>query len=132
MGAEPETHGGTVLATIVRRVVPWISLIVVVTLVWTWIGEYRAALGERAEAEASSTVEATATAPATAPYVRVLNDGLNLRAEPMTTATVLKTLKKDQRLMLLEKRSSWYKVRDDTGTEGWVAAGGRYTELVEP
>jgi uncharacterized protein YgiM (DUF1202 family) len=120
MGPEPATHGGSVLAAIVRRVVPWLSLIVVVTLVWTWVGEYRSAVGEREQSEPS------------APYVRVLNDGLNLRAEPMTTATVLKTLKKDQRLVLLEKRSSWYKVRDDTGTEGWVAAGGRYTELVEP
>jgi uncharacterized protein YgiM (DUF1202 family) len=112
--------------------VPWLSLIVVVTLVWTWVGEYRSAVGEREQSETSATAEATATPPASAPYVRVLNDGLNLRAEPMTTATVLKTLKKDQRLVLLEKRSSWYKVRDDTGTEGWVAAGGRYTELVEP
>jgi len=144
------------LSRLVRRVVPWVALIIVATLTWSFIGQYRRATdsggGETTGSpEASQTVdtnagaedaEATGSASATgdtaAPgtsstvYVLVLTDGLNLRSRPMTSAAVVKQLSKDARLTLLEKGSGWYRVVDSEGAEGWVAAGGSYTKLVEP
>lgn len=63
--------------------------------------------------------------------VVVLVDGLNLREQPSTAAKVVKRLQAGQRLLLLEQGSGWYRVRDMDGSEGWVAAGGRYTRLEE-
>jgi len=115
----------------IRRIVPWIGLIIVMVVLWTMFSDYRAALESP---ETTSTVEATVTAgvPDGQPYVVVLSDGLNLRAEPSTTSAIVKVLGSDQHLLLLEEGTGWYRVRDDGGIEGWVAAGGRYTELVRP
>ena len=155
---EVETTMGTdtdvsPLARFARMVVPWVGLIVIVTLTWSFVGQYRNAT-RSSGSETTGTTETTATdAPAgeggtdtaaendggtgetAAPsgtYVLVLADGLNLRSRPMTSATVVKQLPKDTQLVLLEKGSGWYLVRDPEGAEGWVAAGGSYTKLVEP
>ena len=137
------------LARFGRMVIPWVGLIIVVTLTWSFIGQYRNA-ARPADSETTGTPEASATVeaagggetgdstgesatPDTATtYVLVLAEGLNLRSRPMTSATVVKQLKKDTQLTLLEKGSGWYRVRDPEGAEGWVAAGGNYTQLVEP
>lgn len=115
----------------IRRVVPWLALAAVIAVLWSFIGDYRAAVDSK---DPNSSTEPTPTAQPTAgaPYVRVLSDGLNLRAEPSTTAQVLKVLAVEQQLVFIEEGIGWYHVRDADGTEGWVAAGGRYTELVEP
>lgn len=139
---------------VLRAVGPWVVLGLIGILALGYLGEYRSATrgddgrdGSPASQEstapagsdsgdAGAGAEETATepsgeTPATGRFVRVLTEGLNLRAEPMTSATVIKTLTSGQRLTLLEEGSGWYRVRDEVGDEGWVAAGGRYTELVE-
>jgi uncharacterized protein YgiM (DUF1202 family) len=129
-----------------------VTLIVLGALILGFWAQYRSA-GERASRtetppESTATVEPTATdapegeggeggsgesaPPAAGERVRVLAEGLNMRSNPMTSATVIKRLPKDQLLVLLEKSSGWYKVKDSAGDEGWVAAGGRYSELVAP
>jgi SH3-like domain-containing protein len=129
---QPERSGG-ILMGILKRVVPWIALIAVVALAWTYIGQYRSEVADRASSETSGTVEATGTTGAEAgTLVKVLNDGLNLRAEPSTNATVIRQLAKDQQLVLVDRASGWYQVRDADGTVGWVAAGGSYTVLIQP
>ena len=123
----PETN---ILWRATRIVVPWIGLIVVVTVAWTLLSDYRAAIRG---AEATATVEPTATVAVPGdPYVRVLSDGLNLRAEPSTTAAIVRVLDQGLELAFVEESTGWYHVRDTDGTEGWVAAGGTYTELVTP
>lgn len=149
----------TPLSRFVRGALAWVALVVVITLTLSFIGAYRSAMRARETRggqEATGTPEPTSSvepadgtdgagstgsgtgsaqegSPGTAEvYVLVLADGLNLRTRPMTSATVVKQLAKDTRLVLLEKGSGWYRVRDPEGDEGWVAAGGRYTELVEP
>lgn len=124
-----QTNG--ILQAIMRRVVPWIALIAVVTLAWSYLGQYRDAMDDRAANEPTATVDATGTATPEGTYVLVVANELNLRAEAMTTSTIIKKLKKDDKLTLIEKSSSWYKVQDATGAVGWVAAGGQYTQLVE-
>ena len=140
-------------ARVLRAVGPWIALGLIGMLVLGYLGEYRSATREDSGGRTPQSQEGTATpgaegtdsgtgteepaeapsgeTPATGRFVRVLTEGLNLRAEPMTSATVIKTLTAGQRLALIEEGSGWYRVRDEVGDEGWVAAGGRYTELVE-
>jgi N-acetylmuramoyl-L-alanine amidase len=116
-----------------RIVVPWVALILVVMVAWALLSDYRVAARHQASQQESSE-EATTTAeiPADQPYVRVLSDGLNLRAEPSTASNVVVVLNAEERLVFVEETTGWYHVRRTDGTEGWVAAGGRYTELVRP
>ena len=131
MRDENRSPGASILWTATRIVVPWIGLILVVTVVWSLLTQYRDAVDGR---ESTTTVEATSAVGATAggPYVLVLSDGLNLRSDPSTTSTVVKVLDRDQQLVFIEEGTGWYHVRDNTGVEGWVAAGGTYTKLVTP
>ncbi len=126
-----DRQAGDVLSRAARVVVPWVGLIVVVTIAWSILTDYRAAVDAP---ETTSTVEATASAGVVSdqPYVVVLSDGLNLRAEPSTDAAVVSVLNADTKLALVEQGTGWYHVRLADGTEGWVAAGGRFTRLVEP
>ncbi len=116
---------------VLRIVVPWVLLGIVAAVLWSFITDYRAASDA---AETTGSVEATQQAGVSAsePYVLVLSDGLNLRAEASTASAVVQVLSVDQQLMLLEEGLGWYRVRTAEGVEGWVAAGGAYTRLVQP
>lgn len=123
--------GTNVLVKAVRIIVPWVGLAVVMAILWNLVGDYRAAL-DAPPTDGSAEATLTAGTVAGQPYVKVLSDGLNLRAEPSTTSGVVKVLNADQQLVLIEEGTGWYHVRDTDGVEGWVAAGGRYTQLVQP
>jgi uncharacterized protein YgiM (DUF1202 family) len=99
--------------------------------VWSFITDYRAA-SDAARTEGSVEATEQAEASASAPYVVVLSDGLNLRAEASTGSAVVQVLSADQHLTLVEEGVGWYHVRTSEGVEGWVAAGGAYTQLVTP
>jgi SH3-like domain-containing protein len=120
-----------VVIRIVRIVVPWILLLAVGAVLWSLVEDYRAAT-DAAESGGSAETTAQAEIATTEPYVVVLSDGLNLRAEASTTSAVVQVLAVDQRLALVEEGLGWYRVRTAEGVEGWVAAGGRYTQLVKP
>jgi len=120
----------------------WIALGIVALIAFNAYGDYRAAVRAQAtsgrSSEQSGSVDASGTggsgegtgaaAPAS---VQVLAEGLSLREKPQTSGKLIKKLKKGENLALLEKGSGWYKVRDATGAEGWIAAGGQYSKLVE-
>ncbi len=131
MGHDEGSSGGNLLLRAISVVVPWTALVVVLVVVIATTAEYRS---ERRSWElgATSTVEATGTPGDTQAFVRVLSDGLNLRSEPSTSAAIIAVLALDQQLVFIEERAGWYRVRTTEGTEGWVAAGGRYTELIQP
>jgi uncharacterized protein YgiM (DUF1202 family) len=59
----------------------------------------------------------------------VIADGLNLRTQPSTSASVIKRLAANVKLELLGTREGWYQVRDSEGYEGWIAAGGQYSRI---
>ena len=120
-----------ILWSAARIIVPWVGLVVVITVAWSLIADYRDAVDV---VETTTTVESTSTAGIVAgePYVMVLSDGLNLRIEPSTSSTVVKVLDEGQQLAFIEEGTGWYHVRDPAGVEGWVAAGGTYTQLVTP
>jgi len=127
------------VATIVGA---WIALGVVASVAFNAYGDYRAEVRSQAasgrsgeqtasvDASGTKSGEGTGTAAA-APTVLVLAEGLNLREKPDTSAKVIKKLKKGASLALVEKGLGWYRVRDAEGAEGWVAAGGQYSKLVE-
>ncbi len=128
-GHSPDMSG---LVRAVRFIVPWVLLLIVGAVLWGFISDYREA---RAAAEAEESAETTQQPGAVltaGPYVVVLSDGLNLRAEASTTSPVVQVLSIDQQLVLLEEGTGWYHVRTADGVEGWVAAGGSYTQLVTP
>ena len=132
------------LLRIVRVVVPWIALIAVVTVALTLWSEFRfeadrvspsaestATVAPEDDTDSGSTA-ATGTVPPDAPYVRVKADGLNLRADASTDSEVVKKLPTGTILSYVESANGWYHVRDTEGAEGWVAAGGSFSELVQP
>ena len=153
VAGQRQIAGDSLIVRAIRVVVPWVVLAVIAILVFSYLGRYLASTddngGEAPTAETTATPEPDTTpdtgtvddptsdatsddvadTPGSIGTVVVLAEGLNLRAEPMTSATVIKQLKEGARLILLEEGTGWYRVRDDVGAEGWVAAGGQYTRL---
>jgi uncharacterized protein YkwD len=81
-----------------------------------------------ATATVAATVPATTTAPTGNVYV-IATSGLNLRAQPNSTATVVAVLTYGQRLTALAPKSApdaggvaWQNVRTDANQTGWAAA----------
>ncbi len=139
--AGPQSEGQYDLVRLGRRIGAWVLLVVFVWIAYSWYADFRSApksvTTPKTSTETTQSVESTgaaagegsATPDATTPVVIVLAEGLNLRAKPMTSSDVIKKLKRGTSLELLETAAGWYRVRDAAGDEGWVAAGGNYTEL---
>ncbi len=140
----PASRGQIATMRIARIVGAWALLLILAWLAWGMYGDYRStpkspgALPGSTPATQSveptgtdASAEATTKPVGTKPTVTVLAEGLNLRKKPMTSADVIKKLKSGSSLELLETANGWYRVRDNTGDEGWVAAGGNYSELVK-
>jgi len=125
--------------------------VLLVIVLWVALGfyaDYRGAVRasrtggsteESASVDTTGTVEEPAqpgttgtTGAAVTPAagsVTVIADGLNLRTQPSTSASVIKRLDANVKLELLGTREGWYQVRDADGYEGWIAAGGQYSRL---
>lgn len=129
-GQEP-LRDDSILRRASRIAIPWIALIIVVLMMWTFVSDYRR---DVRTSETTSTAEATAVAGIQdgEAYVEILTDGLNLRSEPSTSAGVVAVLTGGAKTALIEEGAGWYHVRTADGAEGWVAAGGSYTKLVQP
>ncbi|MCH9024750.1 MAG: SH3 domain-containing protein [candidate division Zixibacteria bacterium] len=52
--------------------------------------------------------------------VEIRSESANIRQSPTTNSSVVTTAVKGDKLVILEKRSSWYKVKTSSGTVGWV------------
>jgi uncharacterized protein YgiM (DUF1202 family) len=125
-------------------VLPWVLLAVLLWVVLAVYADYRGAVRAArsgGSVEETASVDTTQTeevgqdvppgvvaTPAKGTVV-VLAEGLNLRTQPNTSASVIKRLPANVKLELLGTADGWYQVRDAEGYEGWVAAGGRYTKL---
>ncbi|MHB1340158.1 MAG: SH3 domain-containing protein [Coriobacteriia bacterium] len=140
----PDRSPQSVLSGVLSKIVPWLILVIVAWVALGAYGNYRQALREsrdQGSQESTGSAESSATTDAVAPVegdgtadgavVVVLIDGLNMRTKPQTSAAVIKKLDKDARLTLIETSAGWYHVRDSAGDDGFVAAGGQYTKLVE-
>jgi uncharacterized protein YgiM (DUF1202 family) len=66
--------------------------------------------------------EPTTKAPAEAPKRLVVSVGqANLREKPDAKSKILQVLSKGTKLVVVGKGNQWYRVRLDSGREGWVA-----------
>ncbi len=54
--------------------------------------------------------------------VRVTASTLNVRGEPSTTAPIVATVRRNQRLDLIARDQEWSRVRLSSGESGWVAS----------
>jgi len=55
--------------------------------------------------------------------VRLINGRAELRIAPYYRADISKVLAKGDEVMILSKTTSWLRVRDPEGTEGWISQG---------
>ncbi len=66
--------------------------------------------------------EAPPKAPAGAPQRLIISVGqANLREKPDARSRILQVLSKGTKLVVISKGNQWYRVRLDSGREGWVA-----------
>jgi hypothetical protein len=127
---------------IARGVFGVIVLIIIVVLVNGWWGEYRRGDAPVTPAEATSTPQPTPEQPAaegeepaaetpaaSGATVIVLIEGLNFRKEPSREGELIRGLTRGTRLVHIETVDAWYRVKDESGVEGYVSASPQYTEL---
>jgi len=136
---------------IVRAIGGVALLLAVIIVLLSIIGGYSDAIDRRDAGDdiavTTSTLEPTGTTEPTASIeattlsqdsgvsnpqktVIVLVQDLKLRTGPSRSNDVIRSLDKDTRLTYLDTSGDWYHVKDASGTEGYVAAGGHYSKLV--
>lgn len=124
---------------VVRWTVPWVLLAVVAWYLWGFYTEFQLnarttaaayVSPEQAALQTTSTADATSTVPAGMVAVALV-DGVRLRTTPSANGQVAASVGKGTRLVLLEKRSTWYKVRDPLGHIGWVTPAAKFVQIVK-
>jgi len=124
-----------------------VALVIIVILVFNWIGDFRSAgdVDQPGSAETTGSAAATKTpsgetqegssggtpptAAASIGTVTVLVDGLNFRTEPSRDAELIRGLDAGEKLLLLEEQESWLKVKDSAGAVGYVSSSSQYTTV---
>lgn len=124
---------------VVRWTVPWVLLAVVAWYLWGFYTEFRLnarttaaayVTPEQAALQTTSTANATSTVPAGMVGVALV-DGVRLRTTPSANGQVAASVGKGTKLILLEKRNTWYKVRDPLGHIGWVTPSAKFVQIVK-
>ncbi|HEY3318721.1 MAG TPA: SH3 domain-containing protein [Coriobacteriia bacterium] len=136
----------SVALTVVKRGAAWAVLALVLILVWSWYGSYRASQAawdaeqnrpkpsEAASAAAATErpVQTSAKAPTVGSQiskVMIVSD-VTMRKDPSASAGAVRDLRKGEQLILVGQVGPWYKVTDASGAIGWVSASDRYTKIV--
>ncbi|MBD2867943.1 C40 family peptidase [Paenibacillus arenilitoris] len=56
--------------------------------------------------------------------------GVNMRTSPSTSAKVVRTLKRGEKVTIVEKANAyWYKITDSTGKTGYISTSSKYVEV---
>lgn len=127
------------IVKVVRWTVPWVLLAVVAWYLWGFYIEFQLnarttaaayVTPEQAALQTTSTAQATSTVPAGMVGVALV-DGVRLRITPSANGQTVASVGKGTRLLLLEKRNSWYKVQDPLGHVGWVTASAKFIQIVK-
>ena len=143
---------------IVRSVAGIVVLIVLVSVVLRWWGQYRDMASEArsateigspaqkaAEAEAApktqdadkpATADETAQEPADETpeatqdqqTLEITTQGLNLRTEPDRGSASVRGLNRGEVVTLLAEQNGWYQVRDAQGAVGWISSNSSYSK----
>jgi SH3-like domain-containing protein len=127
------------IAKVVRWTVPWVLLVVVSWYLWGFYTQFKLSARtaatayvtpEQAAMRTTATVEATLSVPAGQVGVALV-DGVRLRTTPAENAQVTASVGKGTKLVLLEKRDNWYRVRDPLGHIGWVTSSDKFIQIVK-
>jgi len=117
---------------IIRAAVGVVVIMVLGFVVMNWWNDYKSAAATK---NVAAVVAATTATPAPAAAVTGVGvaqiDGVNFRTKPSSSAKLIRGLKKGEKVTVLLKEGSWYKVKDSKGKTGWVTANGDYVVLTE-
>jgi hypothetical protein len=102
-------------------ILPWLALLGVIYLVWVVWGRFPDMQAQSAAngQVSTSTVEASSTLVIGMTGV-VTGEKLVLLDEPGSGGVELGSLEQDEPFEIVEKRGTWYKIRDGEGHLGWV------------
>jgi uncharacterized protein YgiM (DUF1202 family) len=80
------------------------------------------------------SLEPPTPTPVPAPYVSVVLDDVNIRAEASTRARVLRTAARDETFVVTGQTSdcAWLRIAVDGGAVGWISGNPAYTALDQP
>jgi len=118
-------------AKMIRAAIGVVIVIVLGFTVLNWWNDYKSA------AATKKVAVVTTTTGSTAPTVTVTGigvakiDGVNFRTKPSSSAKLIRGLKKGEKVTVLMKEGTWYKVKDSKNKTGWVTANGDYVVLTK-
>lgn len=112
---------------VVRALVGIVVLVVLGLVVMNYWTDYRSARTSMPSAPAATADETTATGGLAVVGVGTARiDGVNFRTKPASSATLIRSLKKGEKVTVLLKDGQWYQVKDSKGKTGWVTANADY------
>lgn len=130
----------TALVRVIKAVAGVIVLVVLLSVVTRWWGEYKEGETESpptATSTATSTVAAQSAEASRAAAVKagmklvVLADGLNMRKNSSREADVVRGLKEGEKLTVLNSKPGWYQVQDAKKKKGWISSSPSYSKVVK-
>jgi hypothetical protein len=134
IGAQQEGLASRPVVRLLRRAVPWILLGVVGFACLSYYTDYKeqaAKLNKPAAATTAKGKAATAKGKAAAaPSMVMAVTEVNWHKEPSAASDTIRLLRKDEKLTLVSKDGTWYKVTDASGQTGYLTASDQYTKLV--
>lgn len=94
----------------------------------TMAGQVFAGVSHAAEAPQAAAAAQQVSASQTGNIIA----SVNLRKEPSTSSSVIRLMKKGEKVTILDKHnSSWYKVRDEKGNTGYMSTRSQYIQVAE-
>jgi len=119
---------------LVKAALGVIVILVLLITVFNWYGDFKTASLRAASVAPTSTVDAgdastivTGTAGTT--YAVMKLDGVNFRVKPTSSAKLIRTFKKGEKVTVFAKEGQWYKVKDKKDKSGWITTNADYVEL---
>lgn len=126
----------TALVRIIKAVIGVAVLIVLLSVVTRWWGDYKE--GRATQVETTKTAEVAreskedtrAASVKAGMSLQVLTDGLNFRRNSSREADVIRGLNKGEKLRVLGSKPGWYQVQDAKKKKGWISSSPSYTKVV--
>jgi uncharacterized protein YgiM (DUF1202 family) len=130
------------LLNVLKGIVGVVLLLILVSTVNRWWGDYRTsaqvapapestATPTGGEGSQDSTTEASGDESKTdeRKKVVVLTNGLNFRETASRDGKVIRGLDKDDELVLIKTEDGWHHVEDSEGVKGYISASETYSEV---
>jgi uncharacterized protein YgiM (DUF1202 family) len=117
-------------AKIIRAVAGIIVVAALGLVVLNWWSDFKTAAVPAATTQSQTAGVGSLDSTTTSGTVGLVKtSGLNFRTKPSSAATLIRGLKKGDKLQILSKDGTWYQVKDAKGRVGWVTASSDYIVL---